>query len=89
MVCEFLVARETWTSGSSVGSDFGSTHFSVEFDVLFCTLLLTFAKVMILRWVGVVMPGDQTQMPLLHGADMDVDGDNVIWGVLVEKKIIF
>ena len=32
----------------------------------FCTLLLTFAKVMIMRWVGVVMPGDQTQMPLLR-----------------------
>lgn len=42
----------------------------------FCTLLLTFAKVMILRWVGVVMPGDQTQMPLLRGAETDVDEDD-------------
>ena len=33
----------------------------------FCTLLLTFAKAMILRLVGVVMPGDQVQMPLLQG----------------------
>lgn len=31
----------------------------------FCTLLLTFAKAMILRWVGLVMPGEQTQLPLL------------------------
>ena len=29
----------------------------------FCTLLLTFAKAMILRWVGVVMPENQAQMP--------------------------
>ena len=51
----------------------------------FCTLLLTFAKVMIMRWVGVVMPGDQTQMPLLHDADTDIDEDNVIRGVMVES----
>ena len=37
----------------------------------FCTLLLTFAKVMILRWVGVVMPGDQVQMPLLSTGKND------------------
>ncbi|KAK6297558.1 hypothetical protein J4Q44_G00321410 [Coregonus suidteri] len=40
----------------------------------FCTLLLTFAKAMILRWVGVVMPGDNTQMPLLTVTDLDEDG---------------
>ena len=51
----------------------------------FCTLLLTFAKVMIMRWVGVVMPGDQTQMPLLHDADTNVDEDDVIRGVMVES----
>ena len=50
----------------------------------FCTLLLTFAKAMIMRWVGVVMPGDQTQMPLLRDADTDVDEDDVISGVMVE-----
>jgi len=36
----------------------------------FCTLLLTFAKAMILRWVGIVMPGENTQMPLLSGNDL-------------------
>lgn len=34
--------------------------------VMFCfsTLLFTFAKAMILRWVGVVKPGERTQLPL-------------------------
>ena len=49
----------------------------------FCTLVLTFA--MILRWVGVVMPGDQVQMPLLQG---DGTGENdeeiVLEGELME-----
>ena len=31
------------------------------------------------------MPGDQTQMPLLHDADTDVDEDDVIRGVMVES----
>lgn len=44
----------------------------------FCTLLLTFAKAMILRWVGVVMPGEQIQMPLLVGNDLDADDAEVV-----------
>lgn len=38
-----------------------------------CTLVLTFAKALILRWNGVVLPGDQTQMPLVQdGQDNDL-----------------
>lgn len=54
----------------------------------FCTLLLTFAKAMILRWVGVVMPGEQVQMPLLSGSDRDNDDEDeamVIGGGFVDK----
>ncbi|KAL7373834.1 hypothetical protein ABVT39_015141 [Epinephelus coioides] len=50
-----------------------------------CMLLLTFAKAMILRWVGVVMPGDQVQIPLLQQTDTDIDEEVVIEGGLVEK----
>ena len=42
----------------------------------FCTLLLTFAKAMILRWIGVVMPEGQTQMPLLGKNDSDDDNED-------------
>ncbi|KAG8001029.1 Endogenous retrovirus group 3 member 1 Env polyprotein [Nibea albiflora] len=51
----------------------------------FCTLLLTFAKAMILRWVGVVMPGDQVQLPLLQRTDSDEDEEGEIDGELQEK----
>ena len=52
----------------------------------FCTLLLTFAKAMILRWVGVVMPGDNAQMPLLLRGDPGEDEEEVvIEGEMVEK----
>ncbi|KAK6302708.1 hypothetical protein J4Q44_G00270630, partial [Coregonus suidteri] len=51
----------------------------------FCTLLLTFAKAMILRWVGVVMPGDNTQMPLLIVPDLDEDGRGGLDGLLMDK----
>ena len=37
----------------------------------FCALLLTFAKALILRWIGVVMPENQTQMPLLDGNELE------------------
>jgi len=52
----------------------------------FCTLLLTFAKAMILRWVGVVMPGGQAQMPLLPMTDIgDEDKGLVMEGELMER----
>lgn len=51
----------------------------------FCTLLLTFAKAMILRWVGVVMPGDSTQMPLLNVTNLDGDEEVTQDGVLMER----
>lgn len=44
----------------------------------FCTLLLTCAKAMILRWVGAVMPGDQVQLPLLQMTGTDADEELVI-----------
>lgn len=44
----------------------------------FCTHLLTFAKAMILRCVGVLMPGEQTQLPLLHRSAGDEDGEDVV-----------
>ena len=51
----------------------------------FCTLLLTFAKAMILRWVGVVMPGDQTQMPLLDRNDSEwEEEEGVIEGEMID-----
>lgn len=43
----------------------------------FCTLVLTFAKAMILRWVGVVMPGDHVQMSLLKGEYTENGKDEV------------
>lgn len=49
---------------------------SLCFMFCFCTLLLTFAKAMILRWVGVVMPSEQAQMPLLHVSDADIDDED-------------
>ena len=42
----------------------------------FCTLLLTFAKAMILRWIKMVMPEGQTQMPLLGKDDLDDDNED-------------
>ena len=51
----------------------------------FCTLLLTFAKAMILRWVGVVMPEDQVQMPLLQVTGTDkTDEEMMLEGELME-----
>ncbi len=47
----------------------------------FCTVLLTFAKAMILKWVGVVMPGDQAQMLLLSAPDNE---DEIELGQLKE-----
>lgn len=43
----------------------------VSLGILFCvcTLSLTCAKAMILRWIGVVMPGDGVQMALLEAVD--------------------
>lgn len=41
----------------------------------FCTLLLTIAKAMILRWIGVVMPEGQTQMPLLTSNNSENDDE--------------
>lgn len=38
---------------------------SLCFLFCFCTVLLTFAKAMIMRWVGVVMPGDNNQMSVI------------------------
>ena len=43
----------------------------------FCTVLLTFARAMILRWVGVLMPGGQTQRPLLIRDDLDDDNEEI------------
>lgn len=40
-------------------------------DVLFCTLLLTFAKTMILLKVGVVMTGNRIQLLLLVASAID------------------
>lgn len=53
----------------------------------FCTLLLTFAKPMILRWVGVVMPGDQIQRPLLHGNDLEEDEEVIMEGEILDKYL--
>lgn len=51
----------------------------------FCTLVLTFVKAVILRWVGVVMPGNQVQMPLLNRSDIGEDNEEVgIEGKLME-----
>lgn len=51
----------------------------------FCTVLLTFAKAMILRWVGVIMPGENTQMPLLTMADSDGDDEGEPDEVMMER----
>ncbi|XP_047435874.1 uncharacterized protein LOC125005021 [Mugil cephalus] len=51
----------------------------------FCTLVLTFAKAMILKWVGVVMPGNQAQMPLLNKNDEgEYDEEISVEGHLME-----
>lgn len=52
----------------------------VSLCVMFCfyTPLLTFAKAMILRWVGVVMP-------LLHKNDLEEDEDVVMEGEILER----
>ncbi|XP_047430263.1 uncharacterized protein LOC124999403 isoform X2 [Mugil cephalus] len=51
----------------------------------FCTLVLTFAKAMILKWVGVVMPGHQAQMPLLNKKDEgEYDEEISVEGHLME-----
>ncbi|KAG7999485.1 hypothetical protein GBF38_000716, partial [Nibea albiflora] len=42
-------------------------------------------KAMILRWVGVVMPGNQVQLPLLQRTDSDEDEEGEIDGELQEK----
>lgn len=49
----------------------------------FCTILLTFAKAMILRWAGVVLPGSQTQMLLCETA-VDEREREVLRGELME-----
>lgn len=57
--------------GAALVQFFGVVLASLCFMFCFCTLLLTFAKAMILRWVGVVMPSEQVQIPLLRVPDMD------------------
>lgn len=45
----------------------------------FCTLFLACAKAMILCWIGVVIPGEQVQMPLLRDeavADSDEEDES-------------
>ena len=64
---------------------FVAVLLSLSVMFCFCTLLLTFAKAMILRWVGVVMPGDQVQMPLLYRTDIEGDEEVVIEDELIEK----
>lgn len=52
----------------------------------FCTLLLTFAKARILRWVGVVMPGERTQLPLLaRSATDDFDEENEVATNIIDR----
>uniref|UniRef100_A0A3B1K9V9 Uncharacterized protein n=1 Tax=Astyanax mexicanus TaxID=7994 RepID=A0A3B1K9V9_ASTMX len=65
----------------------GAALLSVCVMFCFCTLLLTCAKAMILRWIGVVMPGDRVQMPLLNRTDSDDDSqeESVVDGDMVEK----
>ncbi|KAG8003089.1 hypothetical protein GBF38_007440 [Nibea albiflora] len=55
----------------------------------FCTLMLTFAKAMILRWIGVVMPEGQTQMPLLAEDDMNNDNEETMTGDYVMEMYPF
>ena len=43
----------------------------------FCSILLTFAKAMIIRWAGVFLPGGQTQMPLIIRDDLDNDNEEI------------
>ena len=50
-----------------------------------CTLLLPFAKAMILRWVGIVMTGEQSQVLLLHRTGDDDDEEVVVESMLMEK----
>lgn len=52
----------------------------------FCTLLLTFAKAMILRCVGVVMPRERTQLPLLaRSATDDFEEENEVTTNMVDR----
>jgi len=60
-----VAAREIGTYGGRLVQILGALVLSCVM-FCFCTLLLTFAKAMILRWVGVVMPENQAQMPLLE-----------------------
>ena len=41
--------------------------------VCFCTLILTFARALILKWIGVVLPGDQAHLPLLRDGEANVE----------------
>ena len=53
---------------------FSAVVVSLSVMLCMCTLSLTCAKAMILRWVGVVMPGDKAQLPLLSDkASLDSD----------------
>ena len=54
-----------------------SIVLSLRVMFCFCTVLLTFAKAMILRWVGVIIPGGQTQIPLLIRDDLDNDNEEI------------
>lgn len=58
---------------------FNTVIVSLGMMFCFCTLLLTCAKAMILRWNGVVMPGGHVQMPLLEAeavADSDEEDES-------------
>ena len=46
---------------------------------------LTYAKAIIWRWIGIVLPGDQAQMPLLSGkASVDLN-EEVVSHKVVDK----
>ncbi|CAK6980062.1 uncharacterized protein LOC118802460 [Scomber scombrus] len=64
--------------GAALAQVLAAVVISLCMMFCFCTILLTFAKAMILRWVGVVMPGDQAQMPLLHRLDTSEDDEEVV-----------
>ena len=72
------------TMGAAVAQVMIAVVISLCVMFCFCTIVLTFAKAMILRWVGVVMPGDQVQMPLLHTIDTGEDDE----GVMIEGELM-
>ena len=82
-----------WSANAWLQSKFGTVGAAVVHILMaaflslclmfcFCTLLLTFAKAMILRWVGVVMPGENAQLSVLHRGT--TEDEEVVMGPKLE-----